>query len=373
MLNSKNYSIALLPGDGIGPEVIASAQAVLEALGRLEHINFTFFEALIGGAAYQATGTTLPPLTLATCRRCDAVLAGPVGGPPWDHLSTYKKPERALIDLRKHLGCYANLRPVKSLSPDRMMSPLSKSVLSQGLDILIVRDVSAGMYAGEKGRTGAVGTLQEKAFDVETYEANEIMRIAHLAFQQARRRKKHLVSIDNANILETSRLWREIVERTSKEYPDVQVESLYTTIAFRRLLHEPSTFDVILVNNVFGDVTSDILAAMSFSYATLPSASLSLGNGPSIFEAVHGTALSIQGKNICNPLGTVLSCALLLRYGLKEETAAYRVERAVENVLQNAYRTADMIHEKVYADQERLQSYTILGTKEMTQAIIQAL
>lgn len=381
MAIKKEFNIAIMPGDGIGPEVINAAVSVLEVLALKLNIRFNFNEYLIGGAAYDAVGKSLPDLSVAAAKMADAVLVGPVGGPQWDYLDIDKKPERSLINLRNELQCYASLRPVKLLPQLLKNSPLRQRIISKGLDCLIVRELSAGLYAGNKGRMGVLGTLNERAFDVETYEASEIVRIAQCAFEQARNRRKKLCSIDKANLLESSRLWRETVQRLSGQYPDVELECLYVDSAFTKLLEDPSHFDVILCNNIFGDIASDISASLSGSYPSLPSSALSYGSFPSIFEAVHGSAPDLAGKDEANPIGAILSGALMMLYSFNNSSACDLIYDAVNKALESGYRTKDLLSpaEKDYflnpdhkkkLEYSALEQLKIVGCKEMTENII---
>jgi 3-isopropylmalate dehydrogenase len=321
--------IVTLPGDGIGPEVLAATVELLHQVAP----DLSYEERPIGGAAIDATGTALPDETLEAAKRSDAVLLAAVGGPKWDTTDPDKpRPEQGLLGLRQGLGLYANLRPVRPLPALYDESPLKRSVIER-TDLLVVRELTGGIYFGEKGRADG------RAHDVCAYTEQEIERIARIAFQAARSR---VTSVDKANVLETSRLWREVVMRVhSAEFPNVELEHLLVDNAAMRLVAAPRHFDVILTENMFGDILSDEAAMLTGSIGLLPSASLG-GDGPGVFEPVHGSAPDIAGQGIANPLAMFLSAALMLRHGLSREQEAARIESAVDRALEAGLRTGDL-------------------------------
>jgi 3-isopropylmalate dehydrogenase len=322
--------IALLPGDGIGPEIVSAARRVLDAVG-----EFDYEEHPVGGASIDAHGTALTDEVLDACRGSDAVLLGAVGGPQWDTTDPDRpRPEQGLLGLRKGLGLFANLRPVKPIEALIDASPLRPERIS-GTDLLVVRELTGGIYFGDKTRTAT------SASDACVYEVAEVERIARVAFEAARRRRGRVTSVDKANVLETSRLWRETVGRVAEEYADVELDHLLVDNAAMQLVSDPARFDVIVTENMFGDILSDEAAMLTGSLGMLPSASLG-GDGPGLFEPVHGSAPDIAGRGVANPLATFLSVAMLLRDGLGRETEAAAVERAVEAALDGGIRTADL-------------------------------
>jgi len=346
--------IAVLPGDGIGPEVTAAATRLLEAVG-----DFDFDEHVVGGASIDAHGTALTDEVLDECRAADAVLLGAVGGPKWDTTDPEApRPEQGLLGLRKGLGLFANLRPVRPFAPLAAASPLREEVLA-GTDLLVVRELTGGIYFGDRGRDG------DRAYDTCTYSIEEIERIARVGFESARRRggrPPRVASVDKANVLETSRLWREVVTSVSGDYADVELEHVLVDNAAMQLVSDPARFDVILTENMFGDILSDESAMLTGSLGMLPSASLG-GDGPGLFEPVHGSAPDIAGKGIANPLATFLSVAMMLRDGLDRSADAERIESAVESALARGLRTADLAGE----GEEQV------GTEEMTEAVLAGL
>ena len=327
-------TVAVLPGDGIGPEIVAEAVSVL----RLVAPDVVTEEALVGGCAYDATGHPLPAATLELCKRSDAVLLGAVGGPKWDSIPDPDlRPERgALLPLRKHLGLYANLRPAILYPALAGASSLKESLVAGGLDILVVRELTGGIYFGSpKSNDG------NRAVDTCVYTRDEIVRIARIGFEAARRRGKRLCSVDKQNVLMTSVLWRKTVEEVAADYPDVALSHMLVDNCAMQLVRNPGQFDVIVTENLFGDVLSDEAAMLTGSLGMLPSASLGAGTF-GLFEPIHGSAPDIAGKGIANPLATILSTALLLRYSLGREAEARRIEAAVESVLASGLRTADI-------------------------------
>jgi 3-isopropylmalate dehydrogenase len=354
---AERSQIALLPGDGIGPEIVAAARAVLDAVG-----EFDFSEHPVGGASIDATGRALSDEVLAACRAADAILLGAVGGPRWDSTDpAAPRPEQGLLGLRKGLGLYANLRPVRPSEALIGASPLRPEVIA-GTDLLVVRELTGGIYFGEKDRSNGV------ARDECTYSEEEIARIAAAAFDAARARagsgRARVTSVDKANVLETSRLWREVVSREAARAGDIELDHLLVDNAAMQLVAAPSRFDVIVTENMFGDILSDEAAMLTGSLGMLPSASLG-GDGPGLFEPVHGSAPDIAGQGVANPLATLLSAAMLLRYGLDLAEPAERIERAVEIALAQGLRTPDIAGA---GEAERR-----VGTEEMTEAVLVAL
>jgi 3-isopropylmalate dehydrogenase len=328
--------IAVIPGDGIGVEVTAEAQKVLAALAGARGHSFTFESGLLGGAAIDALGVPLPDETLALCRASDAILFGAVGGPKWDDPRATVRPEQGLLALRKELGLYANLRPVK-LNPVLINASAIKPEVLQGTDLVVVRELTGGLYFGERGRRDDGNT----AYDTMIYSVSEIERVVRVAFRLAAGRRKHVTSVDKANVLESSRLWRETATRVAQEYPDVTFENLLVDSCAMHLIRRPATFDVIVTENMFGDILTDEASMLSGSMGMLPSASLAEGRF-GLYEPIHGTAPDIAGKDLANPLAAILSAALLLRYSLGLEEEAAIVEAAVDRALAQGYRTPDI-------------------------------
>ncbi len=331
--------ILILPGDGIGPEIMTEAEKVLSQLRERHGLEATWDRALIGGAAFDATGEPLPAATVDKAKAATAVLLGAVGGPKYDAAPRDKRPERGLLGIRQALGLYANLRPALLYRELADASSL-KPELVAGLDILIVRELTGGIYFG-KPRGIEIRGGERVGVNTEVYAEHEIERIARTAFEAARVRGKKLCSVDKANVLESSELWREIVERVGKEFPDVQVSHLYVDNAAMQLVRAPKQFDVIVTSNLFGDILSDIAAQLTGSIGMLPSASLN-ASSQGLYEPIHGSAPDIAGKGIANPLATILSLAMLLRYSLKRGDLADKVEQAVQRVLASGLRTGDI-------------------------------
>ncbi|MBS1887764.1 MAG: 3-isopropylmalate dehydrogenase [Actinobacteria bacterium] len=361
--------IVVLPGDGIGPEIVAATREVLDTLG-----EFDYDERLMGGCSIDAHGTALTDEVLDACKSADAVLLGAVGGPKWDTTNPDDpRPEQGLLGVRKGMGLYANLRPVRP-SPALMgASPLREDRIS-GTDLLVVRELTGGIYFGKSGRDG------EAAFDTCEYEASEIERIARAAFEAARRRaagssrKPKVTSIDKANVMETSRLWREVVTRVAAAYDDVQLDHLLVDNAAMQLVSHPADFDVIVAENLFGDILSDEAAMLTGSLGMLPSASLGAEGSPGLFEPVHGSAPDIAGEGIANPLATILSAALMLRHGLGRPEEAARIEEAVDAVLEDGLRTPDLAGGPAAPPpMVDVPPEVEVGTAEMTAAVIEAL
>ena len=329
------YRIALVSGDGIGPEVVRAAVHVLRATG----LDFHFTECLAGGAAIDRHGIPLPQETLDACLDADGVLLGAVGGPKWDALPADLRPERALLGLRKALGLYTNLRPARLFPALRDASPLRPDLAADGFDLLIVRELTGGIYFGERGRRN--GPNGPEAFDTEAYSVLEIERIARAAFQCARGRRRQLTSVDKANVLESSRLWRETLHRLAREFPDVALEDMLVDNAAMQLVRGPARFDVIVTTNMFGDILSDEASQLTGSIGLLPSASLG-DTARGLYEPVHGSAPDLAGRDLANPVATILSAAMMLRHSLREEDAARRIERAVTRALDDGARTPDL-------------------------------
>ena len=332
-------TIAVVAGDGIGPEIVGEAVKVLKKVAETFGHDFVFDEKLVGGAAYDAVGDCLPDDTLVACKSADAVLLGAVGGPKWDALPGPQRPEkRALLTLRKELGLFANLRPAKVWAPLRGASPLKDEIIGDGLDLLVVRELTGGVYFGEHSRS-ADGM---SALDKMPYSVPEVERIARTAFESARKRAGRVTCVDKANVLETSRLWREVVQRLhDAEYADVALDFMYVDNAAMQLVRAPGRFDVILTENMFGDILSDEASQITGSIGMLPSASLR-GDGFGLYEPIHGSAPDIAGKGIANPLATILSAAMMLRHTFGLAAEADAVERAVGEVLDSGLRTADI-------------------------------
>ena len=349
--------IAVLPGDGIGKEIVAEAVRVLKALD----VGLEFEHAPVGGAGYEAHGHPLPAATLALAHAADAILFGAVGDPRFDTLAREKRPEQAILGLRKALGLFANLRPA-TIFPELVNASTMRPEVVAGLDILILRELTGDIYFGSpRGiRTNAQG--EREGFDTMHYAESEVRRILHAGFKAARKRGKRLCSVDKANVLETSQLWREVAIAVGKEYPDIELTHMYVDNAAMQLLRNPKQFDVIVTGNLFGDILSDEASMLTGSIGMLPSASLNeVSKG--LFEPIHGSAPDIAGKGIANPLATILSAAMMLRYSLDKEAAADRIEAAVKKVLAKGIRTADIYE----AGTEKV------GTKQMADAVIAAL
>jgi 3-isopropylmalate dehydrogenase len=348
--------VAVLPGDGIGPEIISQALRVLSAL----KLDIQFSEAVVGGAAYAAHGDPLPENTLSLAKQADAVLFGAVGDPKYDSLPRAKRPEQAILGLRKELALFANLRPAQ-VFPELAAASSLKAEVVAGLDILIVRELTGDIYFGQpKGIRQKNG--EREGFDTMLYAESEVRRIARVGFDAARKRAKKLCSVDKANVLETSQLWREVLTQESKNYGDVELTHMYVDNCAMQLVRNPKQFDVIVTGNMFGDILSDEASMLTGSIGMLPSASLD-ANGKGLYEPIHGTAPDIAGKGVANPLATILSAAMMLRYSLRQERVAARIEGAVRKVLRDGYRTADI--------------YTVgtrkVGTQEMGDAVLAAL
>jgi 3-isopropylmalate dehydrogenase len=352
--------IAVLPGDGIGPEIVAQAVKVLRALAQ-DGLKLEMEEALVGGAAYDAAGDPLPAATLKLAREADAILFGAVGGWQYDTLTRAKRPEQALLGLRKGLGLFANLRPAKVFPELVSASTLRPEVVS-GMDILILRELTGDVYFGQPRGMRTLANGEREGFDTMRYSESEIRRIAHAGFRAAMKRAKRLCSVDKCNVLETSQLWREVVIEVAREYPSVELSHMYVDNAAMQLLRDPRQFDVMVTGNLFGDILSDEASMLTGSIGMLPSASLD-ANDKGLYEPIHGSAPDIAGKNLANPLATILSAAMMLRYSFNRDQAADRIEAAVTKVLVRGLRTAD-IHQP---GTERV------GTVQMGDAVVAAL
>jgi 3-isopropylmalate dehydrogenase len=352
-------TITLLPGDGIGPEVLAEAVKVLEAVAKKYGHEFSFREALIGGAAIDATGSALPDDTVEKCLNSDAVFLAAVGDPKYDDPRAPVRPEQGLLGLRKAMGVFANLRPVKLYKQLLHASTIKPQVI-EDIDLVVVRELTGGIYFGERGRTTVDGI--EAAYDTMFYSVPEVERVVRLAFELAQKRRKKVTSVDKANVLESSRLWHETAERVAAEFPDVEFDSMYVDIAAMRLVRYPGVFDVIVTGNMFGDILTDEASMIAGSMGMLPSGAIGSGT-LGLYEPIHGSAPKYTGQNVVNPLATVLSGAMLLRYSLGLETEAKAVEAAVEDVLEAGYRTKDILEEGA----------KLVGTREMGDAVVDQL
>lgn len=350
------YKIAVTKGDGIGPEIVDCAIKVLDEIGKIYNHQFIYKEALVGGAAYDEYGTPLPKETIEICKESDSVLFGAVGGDKWDNLPGDKRPERAILGLRKELETFANLRPGYLFKSLKASSPLKEEIIKDGFDICVVRELTGGIYFGEKGTKDT--DLGRSAYDVEIYSEMEVRRIAKIAFEMAMKRDKKLTSVDKANVLESSRLWRRVVEEVAKDYPEVTLNHMYIDNAAMQVVKNPSQFDVILTSNIFGDILSDEISMITGSIGMLASASIG-EDKKGLFEPIHGSAPDITGKGIANPIATILSAAMMLKYSFDLEEESELIYKAVEKTLEDGYRTFDIKRDEEY-----------LATFEMTQKII---
>lgn len=333
------YNIAVIKGDGIGPEIVDEATQTLDAVGEKFGHKFHYTDVLMGGCAIDATGVPLPDETVKICKGSDSVLLGAVGGPKWDTLPGNLRPEKGLLGIRSALGLYANLRPATLYAPLKDACMLKPETVREGLDILIVRELTGGIYFGERGRRQ--GKNGEEAFDTECYSVPEIERIARVAFEAARKRHKKLASVDKANVLESSRLWRETIHRLAKDYPDVECRDVLVDNAAMQLVRDPGQFDVLVTSNMFGDILSDEASMITGSIGMLPSASLGEGR-LGLFEPTHGSAPDIAGQGKANPIATILSAGMMLRYAFGLGKEADAIESAVLSVLQKGLRTPDI-------------------------------
>jgi len=351
-----NFNIALIKGDGIGPEIVESACDVLHVIGKKFGHKFKFTDYKAGGVAIDETGVPLPKETVDGCLESDSVLLGAVGGPKWDTLPGHLRPERALLGLRSAMGVYSNIRPAKLFPALASACPLDKKIVEKGIDLIVVRELIGGIYFGERGRREGKNGME--AYDTECYSVEEVRRIAHVAFRLACNRRKKVTSIDKANVLESSRLWRETVHKVAIDYPEVTCEDMLVDNAAMQLIKNPSQFDVIVTSNMFGDILSDEASQLTGSIGML--ASSSLGDGKlGLYEPIHGSAPDIAGKGIANPIATILSTAMMLRDSFGLLTEAEAIEKAVEKALDDGLRTADIGGGE-----------NSIGTKEMTEAVI---
>jgi 3-isopropylmalate dehydrogenase len=332
MMNS--YRIGVIKGDGIGPEIVDEAIKVLDAVSVAQGFNLKYEEMLLGGAAIDETGVPLPEETIQGVKKCDAILFGAIGGPKWDNLERHLRPETGLLGLRKEMGTFANLRP--AMVYDELVNASSlKPAVIQGVDIMVVRELTGGIYFGQPRELH-----EDKAFNTMIYTREEVKRIAIVAFDIAMQRNKRICSVDKANVLEVSQFWREIVEEISKDYPEVELSHMYVDNAAMQLIRDPKQFDVILTGNIFGDILSDAASMLSGSIGLLPSAST--GKGVGLFEPIHGSAPDIAGQGIANPLATISSASMMLRYALGENEAADKIDDAIKKALREGYRTGDL-------------------------------
>ena len=352
-----NYKIAVIKGDGIGPEIVEASMKVLDKIGEKHNHTFDYTEVLAGGAAIDACDTPLPQETVDICKGSDAVLLGALGGPKWDNLPGDKRPEAGLLGIRKALGLFANLRPAMLFEELRDASPLKSEIIGDGLDVLVVRELTGDVYFGEKKKDGDFG-----ASDLMNYTRPEVERIARVAFDSAKKRGGKVTSVDKANVLETSRFWRSVVLEIAKEYPDVELDHLYVDNAAMQLVINPHQFDVILTGNLFGDILSDEASMLTGSIGMLPSASLGEGKF-GMYEPIHGSAPDIAGQDKANPIATVLSVAMMLRYSLGLSDEADNIEEAVKKTLAQGYRTGDIAGD----------NSNVVGCVEMGERIISSL
>jgi 3-isopropylmalate dehydrogenase len=355
-----SIKIAVLAGDGIGPEIVAQAQRVLEVL-REDGLSIETESGLVGGSAYDKTGDPLPQATIDLCAQSDAIMFGSIGGPQYDQLERSKRPEQGLLRLRKHFDLFANLRPAVVYPELADASTLRADVVA-GLDILILRELTSDIYFGQPRGIHVNAAGQREGFDTMRYNEAEIARIAHSGFQAAGKRRKRLTSIDKANVLETTQLWKDVVTEVGKQYPEIELSHMYVDNAAMQLVRNPKQFDVMLCGNMFGDILSDEASMLTGSIGMLPSASLNAKNF-GLYEPIHGSAPDIAGKGVANPLATILSVAMMMRYSLSNEAAAVRIETAVKKVLASGLRTADIAKP----------GQATVGTAAMGDAVIAAL
>ena len=355
-----NAKIAVLAGDGVGREIVPEAVKVLKAIGETYHHTFHFTSADIGGQAIDKVGVPLPNDTLALAKQSDAVLLGAVGGPKWEGLDYSLRPERALLGIREALGLYANLRPAKVYANLVDASTLKREVI-EGIDILVIRELTGGIYFGKPKGIEKLPNGEERGINTEVYTTEEVRRIAKVAFESARKRRKKVMSVDKANVLESSELWRKVVIAVHKDYPDVELSHIYVDNAAMQLVRNPRQFDVLLCNNMFGDILSDEAAMLTGSIGMLPSASVGAKVG--LFEPIHGSAPDIAGKNIANPIATIASAAMMLSYAFQLDKEAEAIDRAIVKTLDLGYRTKDI----------QSPGARIVGTTEMGDAILRNL
>ncbi|OJF77448.1 MAG: 3-isopropylmalate dehydrogenase [Treponema sp. CETP13] len=358
--------IALIPGDGIGPDIIKQGVRVLDAVAKKCGHVFNYETVLAGGCAIDKFDNPLPKESLDTCLAADSVLLGAVGGPKWDDVPSNKRPEKALLGLRAGMKVFANLRPAVMFKQLSAACPLKDEIVGEGLDILIVRELTGGIYFGDRGRNAD----NTEAFDTERYNVSEIERILKIGFESAMKRQKKMCVVDKANILESSRLWREVANKMHKDYPEVVLDFLYVDNAAMQLVRNPRQFDVIATSNMFGDILSDEASQVTGSIGMLASASLGDGTGPGLYEPIHGSAPDIAGKNLANPLATILSCAMMLRFDFKMEKEALMIEKAVDTVLDEGWRTGDIAGSDIDAIKA---AGKLVGTDKMGDLVINAL
>ena len=330
----RNYKIGIIKGDGIGPEIVDEAMKVLDALSANMGFNLEYHEMLMGGVAIDETGVPLPDETIQGVKTCDAVLFGAIGGPKWDNIERHLRPESGLLALRKEMGTFANLRP--AIVYDELVNASSlKPNVVKGVDIMVVRELTGGIYFGQPREL-----LEDRAYNTMVYTKEEVERIAHIAFEIAMKRDKRICSVDKANVLEVSQFWRETVIEVAKEYPEVELTHMYVDNAAMQLIRNPKQFDVILTGNIFGDILSDAASMLSGSIGLLPSAST--GKGIGLYEPIHGSAPDIAGQGIANPLATISSASMMLRYALNEPEASDKIDEAIKKSLAKGYRTSDL-------------------------------
>ena len=351
-----NKTIAIIKGDGIGPEIVTEAMGVLDAVAAKFGHTFTYQDAPMGGNAIDAFGVPLPDSSLETCLSADSVLLGAVGGPKWDSQPSANRPERGLLKLRAAMGLYTNVRPARMFSDLSAACPLRSDIAARGIDFVVVRELIGGVYFGSHSTEEVDG--EQKATDIMAYSEHEIRRVAHVAFQMARKRRKRVTSIDKANVLDTSRLWRKTVEEVAKEYPDVELLHMYVDNAAMQIVRDPSQFDVIVTENLFGDILSDEASQITGSIGMIPSSSMGEGTR-GLYEPIHGSAPDIAGQNKANPIGTILAAAMMLRYSFDMAAEADAIENAVDRVLKDGFRCGDIMQS----------GGTLVGCREMGQQI----
>lgn len=347
-----NKTIAVIRGDGIGPEIVGEAIGVLDAAAAKFGHSFTYQEAPMGGNAIDAYGVPLPDESLATCLRSDSVLLGAVGGPKWDSQPSANRPERGLLKLRSSMGLYTNVRPARMFDDLSSACPLRADIAARGIDFVVVRELIGGVYFGEHSTSEAGG--EQKATDIMAYSEHEVRRVARVAFDMARKRRKRVTSVDKANVLDTSRLWRRVVTEVAAEYPDVELLHMYVDNAAMQIVRDPSQFDVVVTENLFGDILSDEASQITGSIGMIPSSSMGEGTR-GLYEPIHGSAPDIAGQNKANPIGTILAAAMMLRYSFDMPAEADAIESAVDQTLKAGYRCGDIMNE----------GCTFLGCKEM--------
>lgn len=352
------YNIAVVKGDGVGPEIVSEAMLVLDKIGEKFGHEFCYQEVLAGGCSIDANSVPLTQETINTCKAADSVLLGAVGGPKWDNVPSEKRPEKALLGLRSALGLFANIRPATMYKALADACPIKPEIIGNGFDIVVCRELTGDVYFGKHFRKESDGGWGEMGCDEMNYSVYEVERIARRAFEMARVRSKKVTSVDKANVLETSRVWRETVARVAKEYPDVELSNMYVDNAAMQLVHNPGQFDVILTGNLFGDILSDEASMITGSIGMLPSASLN-ESGRGMYEPIHGSAPDIAGKGIANPIATILSCAMMLRYSFGLHAEARAIEAAVEKALNDGHRTGDIA----------AKGDKVIGTHEMGEII----